>query len=36
MAEFEGVFDELNIQTGNIDSALDSVYGSGVPQDDVN
>lgn len=32
MSEFEGVFDELNVQTANIDSALDDVYGSGIPQ----
>ena len=32
MREVEGVFDELNVQTANIDSALDDVYGSGIPQ----
>ncbi len=35
MSEFEGVFDELNIQTANIDGALDDVYGSGIPQADA-
>ena len=35
MAEFEGVFDDLNIQTANIDEALGDVYGSGIPQTEV-
>ena len=30
-----GVFDDLNIQTANIDEALGDVYGSGIPQTEV-
>lgn len=35
MAEFEGVFEDLGVQTANMDEALDSVYGSGIPQTEV-
>ncbi len=35
MSEFENVFEDLGVQTANMDEALDSVYGSGIPQTEV-
>ena len=32
MSEFENVFEDLGIHTANIDSALEGMYGSGIPE----
>ena len=36
IAEFEKVFENMEVATGQMDAALDNVYGSSIPQDEVN
>ena len=36
MAKFEKVFEDMEVKTGEMDAALENVYGSAIPQDEVN
>ena len=36
IAKFEKVFEDMEVVTGKMDAALENVYGSSIPKDEVN
>ena len=36
IAKFEKVFEDMEVKTGEMDAAMENVYGASIPQDEVN
>ena len=36
ISAFEKVFEDMDVKTGEMDAALEGVYGSSIPQEEVN